>query len=442
MQPQQVSAGLFALHTPEDRLTNRAQEHVATADIIVCGSEPAAHAPLRAKLFVTERGMQRLGQPRDQFGNLAALDLWFRGVADNADIVVVDVDPGTVSVAPIPAAELVARHLGYLPVQWAEAIAEFDQTRSAKDYLQAYSYSTIAQDNLGAAGDEQASATRRAITQFGLHGADHCHRTATREEIDLEPHVPRKVGPQFWAFDRLWYREQRSKWHDFIYAEAGDPRPYVIAGNGPSLRDSLDDLARHCGELRLVTSNFAALEEELVAQTHVHTVVNYMVAEQAAGLINLMPAHTNVVVPFWLSYCIRPRPNVFFTETTADLRFSTATAKELSWIHTVSFYAMQLAFGLSSGDVGLVGFDHSYNQPAVAEGAEVIDTGPDTNHFRADYFSGRRWQAADTDMMETVYDLAGKAYARQQRELINCTVGGHLELFTRSSLPDFLANST
>jgi len=133
---------------------------------------------------------------------------------------------------------------------------------------------------------------------------------------------------------------------------------------------------------------------------------------------------------------------VFFTETTADLRFSTATAKEISWIHTVSFYAMQLAFGLSSGNVGLVGFDHSYDQPAVAEGAEVIDAGPDTNHFRADYFSGRRWQAADTNMMETVYDLAGKAYARQQRELINCTVGGNLELFTRSSLPDFLANST
>lgn len=438
MSLQQVAPGLFALGQPDDRLTALVLDHAAGTDIIVCGAESAADAPLRAKLFVTDGGLARLGPPREQFGELAGIDLWFRGRADNATITVIDSDPGPVEVEPLATAELVARHLGYLPSQWASAIADFDPTRSAQQYLQAYSYSTIAQDNLASASGPYADATRRSMAQLGLDTADHCHRTATREEIDLEPHVPRKVGPQFWAFDRPWYRSQRSKWHGFIAAEATDPRPYVIAGNGPSLRDSLSDLEHHGADLRLVTSNFAALEKQLVAQTHVHTVVNYMVAEQAAGLINLLPEHANVVVPFWLSYCIQPRPNVFFTETTADLRFSTTIAKELSWIHTVSFYAMQLGFGLSAGDVGLVGFDHSYDQPAVAEGAELLDTGPDTNHFRPDYFSGRRWQAADTDMMETVYRLAGQAYADDQRALVNCTIGGHLELFERASLGSFL----
>lgn len=438
---RQVSPKLFALQEQDDPgLVEQTRSKADDYDLIVCGPSSPTAPPLPAALFLTERGLRRLGEPHRQFGELAPLDLWFRASAEGASIALVkaEVHPAA-DLDPLATAEMVYRHLGYLPLRWASAIADGDPARSTDDYLQAYSYSVIAQDRLKAAIGDDADQTQRAIIERKLATADQCHRVATREEIDLEPYVPRKVGPQFWAFDRTWYRDQRAKWHGFVASEATDRRPYVIAGNGPSLRESLGDLAGVGSQTRLITSNFAALETSLMQSSHVHTVVNYLVAEQAAGLINLLPERVNVVVPFWLSYCIRPRPNVFFTETTADVRFSTDISKEVSWVHTVSFYAMQLGHGLSAGDVGLVGFDHSYNQPAVVEGAELLDIGPDTNHFRADYFSGRRWQAADTDMMETVYRLAADAYVAKGRRLVNCTVGGHLELFSRCELSDFVS---
>ena len=441
---RELRPGLWSWGDPANSVVDAAAAVSDQAAFVVVSSTGDPRPTLEADLFVTATGRSWLDSRSEHLGELASLDLWFQAEAAGALIVGATLPSHTSShwldFDSIQVAELVFRHLGYLPDRWARQLAVIDRQAASPDFLQAYNYSELASKAMAADDSADSAATRESMASFRTETVQHCHRAGSRDEIDLETHVPRKVGPQFWAFDRAWYRAQRSRWHELLEEERTDARPFVVAGNGPSLRSSLAELETHGDDVRLVTSNFAALEPALRERTHIHTVVNYLVAEQAAGLINLLPESVTVVVPFWLSYCIRPRDNVYFTETTADLRFSTDIAKEVSWVHTVSFYAMQLAYGLSEAELALVGFDHSYSQPdGIDEGATIVDAGPDTNHFRSDYFSGRAWQAADTDMMEQVYALAGAAFEAADRRIVNCSIGGALERFERQSLAEFVA---
>jgi hypothetical protein len=121
------------------------------------------------------------------------------------------------------------------------------------------------------------------------------------------------------------------------------------------------------------------------------------------------------------------------------MEFSTDIFKNISWRHTVSFFNMQLAYGLGYRKIVVVGMDHRYSQPeALAEGEIVSTDDDDGNHFDERYFRGLRWQAADVGAMERTYLLALDAFRSVGGEIVNATVGGNLELFPRLSLSDAL----
>ena len=96
---------------------------------------------------------------------------------------------------------------------------------------------------------------------------------------------------------------------------------------------------------------------------------------------------------------------------------------------------MQMAYALGFKKVLLIGVDNSYVQPDSVKEGDVIDqTEDDLNHFDPSYFRGKKWQAADTGNMSDMYVLSKEAFEADGREIVNCTVGGKLELFRRSSL--------
>jgi len=96
---------------------------------------------------------------------------------------------------------------------------------------------------------------------------------------------------------------------------------------------------------------------------------------------------------------------------------------------------LQLAFSLGYKKALMVGFDHSYKQPKKALEGDVIDQREDDeNHFDPRYFRGKKWQAADTANMEHTYELSKAAFEKDGREVVNCTVGGKLEVFRRGDL--------
>lgn len=214
----------------------------------------------------------------------------------------------------------------------------------------------------------------------------------------------------------------------------------VIAGNGPSLNRT--DLGQLDGRADLLISNYGFRHPVLRRRAHLLAVVNALVAEQESERLNLLEGPAKVF-PHWLSHVMREECGAVFVRAPGGApRFGSDPDAGFSWSSTVSFFLMQLAFWLGYRRALLVGFDHGYAQPAGArEGQVLVEAGTDPNHFDPAYFRGKRWQAADPDLMATAYRLAQVAWRRDGREIVNCTVGGALELFPRGDLAAQLAGA-
>ena len=251
-------------------------------------------------------------------------------------------------------------------------------------------------------------------------------------ESDGTEHAAYHVPGNFDRYVRAdWLEMALARGQDTLAAVAAKRADVcVIVGNGPSLNDT--DLGL-LGGADVIVSNFALLNGQLAKHATLLTVVNDLVARQ--GAVELNAARVTKVVPFWLANCINPTDETAFVSATLRPRFNGELAGEFSWRSTVSFLNMQLAYALGYRRALLIGFDHSYVQPDdVSEGDEIRQLGHDVNHFDSRYFQGRTWQAADTTQMDVVYSLARDAFERDGREIINCTVGGRLEVFRRGVL--------
>lgn len=247
-------------------------------------------------------------------------------------------------------------------------------------------------------------------------------------------HVPNNFDRYFL---RDWHERQLRRSADalarFRRERRGDV--CVIVGNGPSLRRS--DLSL-LASVDTIISNFAVLSPDLRRSATILTVVNDLVARQ--GAIDFNALATNKVVPFWLGNHFNESDATFFVNATVKPEFGLDFVENASWRSTVSFFNLQLAHAIGYRKVVLIGFDHSYVQPkGVGEGTLISQTEDDENHFDPRYFKGKDWQAADTANMEKMYVVAKAAYERDGREIVNCTVGGCLEVFRRADLGTELA---
>jgi hypothetical protein len=210
----------------------------------------------------------------------------------------------------------------------------------------------------------------------------------------------------------------------------------VIVGNGPSLANT--DLSLINGS-DVFLANYAAFDPTLRAIATYLSVVNPLVAEQEAERLNQLTGLTRFY-PYWLRYCLQESDETFFlNELGGEPFFSTDAADRISGHSTVTHFNLQIAYLLGYQKVVLIGCDNSYQQPAGAKEGDVLTCdSDDTNHFRPDYFRGKKWQAADTTKMTLVYNLAKSAYGKAGREVVNCGVGGRLEVFRRGDLAEEL----
>jgi len=87
--------------------------------------------------------------------------------------------------------------------------------------------------------------------------------------------------------------------------------------------------------------------------------------------------------------------------------------------------------------VFLVGVDHSFKQQGGSHEVQVYK-GDDENHFHPDYFKGQKWQLADVYGSEVSYHLANYHYLKDDRQIIDATVGGKLDVFPKISFEDAL----
>lgn len=236
-----------------------------------------------------------------------------------------------------------------------------------------------------------------------------------------------------WLFDEDWYLGQLARSRAIIEHARATRRHEVcvVVGNGPSLNRSDLSLLGHAD---VIFSNFAYLSPALKEHGTYYTIVNHMVAEQANVELSRLVKPLKFF-PYWLRPYLAEDPSTYFLNATTRDGFSTDVTDWVSWRSTVSYFNLQLAYSLGYQKVILIGFDHHYvQQSGLPEGATILQKTDDPNHFDPRYFRGKKWQAADVQKMEQMYLHAKTAFEADGREIVNCTDGGHLELFRRGGL--------
>ena len=104
----------------------------------------------------------------------------------------------------------------------------------------------------------------------------------------------------------------------------------------------------------------------------------------------------------------------------------------------MTYVAMQLAFHMGFKNVALVGCDHSFSSKGPAH-KTIISDQQDSDHFDPNYFGrGLMWQLPDILGSELHYEAAKNIFEMYGRKIVNCTVGGKLEIFDRQLLHEFI----
>jgi len=244
---------------------------------------------------------------------------------------------------------------------------------------------------------------------------------------------PHHVPGRTYGYRSDWVEEVSLQAKDRMQMFADDRRSdtAILVGNGPSLRKIDFDLFR--GQDMFV-SNYAIKNTELARHARGVAVTNYLVAEQEPfwfKLGNIWKFH-----PLWLANTLAPTDrSVLLNALGGEMFFSKDVSKKVAWHSTVSYFWLQILYSAGYRKVLMTGFDHYYQQKKDAvEGQLIKQTTDDNNHFDPNYFKGKNWQAADVNKMEETYSLSKKFYEADGREIVNCTVGGHLEVFRRSEL--------
>lgn len=207
----------------------------------------------------------------------------------------------------------------------------------------------------------------------------------------------------------------------------------VIMGNGPSLRGfdvaRLDGVDVFCLNRGYLLWNAARRSPRYVVA------VNDLVIQQFAP--ELAAVDTTRFLPWDHADRFRGTDNLFL-----PLSWRRGFSRDIErgiWAGgTVTFAAMQIAYHIGYARVVLIGVDHSF----VFEGKpneRLTASRPDPNHFDSDYFGdGVQWHAPDLALSETAYKMAGTAFAKDGREIVDATMGGRLQVFRKLSLAEAL----
>jgi hypothetical protein len=110
-------------------------------------------------------------------------------------------------------------------------------------------------------------------------------------------------------------------------------------------------------------------------------------------------------------------------------RFSTDASRKVYWGGLCTYAVMQIVYYMGFETVYLVGFDHNW--------LELTKSGRPT-HFVEGYFSPTQKYNVQKHMwlVNRSYRLARRVFEKDDREIVNCTRGGQLEVFKRQSFEE------
>lgn len=191
------------------------------------------------------------------------------------------------------------------------------------------------------------------------------------------------------------------------------------------------DLRKLQGETTFGMNRAYMLFPDLGFETSYYVAINALVLEQCASdiLALRLPRFITWRGRRWFGN----DPGVVFLDTdyTGPETFSEDVSGRVFEGSTVTYVAMQVAYHMGFQTVILIGVDHNFTTRGTPN-ATVVSQGDDPDHFSPGYFGqGFRWQLPDLEASERAYRLAGEAFGRAGRRIVDATVDGKLTLFPK-----------
>ena len=227
----------------------------------------------------------------------------------------------------------------------------------------------------------------------------------------------------------------------------------VIVGNGPSL--NLTDMQLVSKFPYFAVNSFFLLEDKIERPPDFYVVEDTAVFKDNFEEIVNFEAELKLFPTMYKEKLLSARTaeelgnplffrmnQGFYGRRTGALgypRFSQDASQRVFCGQSVTIINLQLAYWMGFSKVLLVGMDFSYQIPADAkvDGNIIVSQSDDPNHFDPRYFgAGKTWKDPKLSRVLQNYRLAKEVFEADGRQILNCTVGGALELFERSTLDE------
>jgi hypothetical protein len=259
-----------------------------------------------------------------------------------------------------------------------------------------------------------------ARPQGALYGISLLGKKSFREKLD----------DAFQYF--LWQTKYASRLRQFKNKHLGED--CFILGNGPSLgKMDLEPLAAfHTFGQNKIFLIFEKVDLNL----------SYLVSVNEHVIQQSKEQFEQMYCPTFLSYTaskgvITLRPHIHPLHTLNIWSFYEDISQPICEGNTVTFVSLQIAYYMGFKRVFLIGVDHSFKQSGQSHEVQIYQ-GEDVNHFHPEYFKGQSWQLADVYGSEVSYHLANYFYQKENRQILDATVGGKLEVFPKIGYEDAL----
>jgi len=212
----------------------------------------------------------------------------------------------------------------------------------------------------------------------------------------------------------------------------------VVIGNGPSLNDM--DLSLLENEYTFGLNRIYLLFEEMGFKTTFLVSVNRFVLNQFSADICKLP-----ILKF-ISWSHRSQYSADNNTVFVSFKPShKAKGKINDGVYplgaTVTNVALEIAYYMGFSEVILIGVDHSYEDKGMGNIA-VVSQKDDNNHFSKGYFGpGITWQLPDYKLMEKGYQVMKELFKKNDRQIVDATLNGKLQIFPKVSFEEYLSSS-
>lgn len=209
---------------------------------------------------------------------------------------------------------------------------------------------------------------------------------------------------------------------------------YLLA-NGPSINKT--DLSVLNGKTVMCMNRFYIKFKDL------NFIPNYLVCIEETVLNQFSEDFCKLKVPTFVNWRTRLKiPGAIYLKESFNLNpfFQPNITEPANTGGTVTYMCLQLAYFMGFNKVVILGMDHSFKEKGLAGKAEIRTYEKDESHFDPNYFpKGMKWVLPDLQKSEYSYYLANEFYKKEEKIIIDATIGGKCNVFEKVEFKDIFS---